>query len=197
MVPQFVETNDLLYARISFVAFFTQRFGAMTLDELSSLVVLSNRMIARNPKIELMQLLIAETVYAKPNGSGYDIPKLKETLEQIKTGTLEQPFSIYATDIKCLENGTYMSTEMRSYRGFLELSDDYLEYIFNGITALNDKGWPLKRLISAAPKYPEMQAALKEPDLRVWDDMHLLEASPDLPNLGELTDAQKDFKYSE
>ena len=42
-----------------------------------------------------------------------------------------------------------------------------------------------------------MAAALKEPDLRVWDDMHLLEASPDLPNLGELTDAQKDFKYSE
>jgi len=197
MVPQYLETNELLYARISFVAFFTQRFGAMTLDELSSLVVLSNRMIARNPKIELMQLLIAETVYAKPDGSGYEIPKLKETLEQIKTGTINPHFSVYAGDIQCLDNGTYYSTEMRSYRGYWELSDDYLEYIFNSITALNDKGWPLKRLLSVAHKYPEMQAALKEPDLRVWDDMHLLEASPDLPNLGELTEAQKELKYSE
>ena len=197
MVPQYLETDNLLYARISVVAFFTQRYGAMTIDEISSMIVLCNRMIARNPEIELMQLLISETIYAKSEGSGYEIPKLRETLQQIKDGKLNEPFSIYAADIKCSDGGMYKSTDMRSCRGFWGLSDKYLEFIEHYIKTLNTKGWSLKKLISVANKYPEMQAALKEPDLRVWDDMHLLEASPDIPNLGELTDAQKELKYSQ
>ena len=197
MVPQYLETDNLLYARISAVAFFTQRHGAMTIDELASMIVLCNRMIARNPEIELMQLLIAETIHVKSDGTGYEIPKLKETLQQIKDGKLNEPFSIYAADIKCSDVGTYKSTDTRSCRGFWGLSDKYLEYIENCINTLNNRGWTLKQLISVANKYPEMAAALKEPDLRVWDDMHLLEASSDIPNLGELTEAQKELKYAE
>lgn len=197
MVPQYLETYGLLYARISMVAFLTQRYGPMSLDELSAMTVLCNRMIARNPKIELMQLLISETIYAKPDGTGYEIPKLRETLQKLRNGTLDKDFSIYAIDIKYLDNGKYFSTEKRTCRGFLELSDDYLEYIEAYIKGLSNQGWSLSKLISVANKYPEMTAALKEPDLRVWDDMHLLEASPDIPNLGELTDAQKELKYSQ
>lgn len=197
MVPQYLETYDLLYARISMVAFLTQRYGPMSVDELSAMAVLCNRMIARNPKIELMQLLISETIYAKPDGTGYDIPKLRETLQKLRNGSLDKDFSIYAVDIKCLDNGKYLSTENRTCHGFLELSDDYLEYIEAYIKDLSNQGWSLSKLLSVTHKYPEMTAALKEPDLRVWDDMHLLEASPDIPNLGELTEAQKDFKYSQ
>jgi len=154
-------------------------------------------MIARNPKIELMQLLIAETVYAKPDGSGYEIPKMKETLEKLRAGTLDSDFTAFARDISCLDNGKYESNEMRCGWRLPELSGEYLIYIQDCLDGLEKHGWTLKKLLSVAHKYPEMQAALKEPNRQVWDDMHLLEASPDLPNLGELTDAQKDFKYSE
>ena len=197
MVPQYDETFRLLYARLTFVAFMTQRYGPMNVDELSSMVVLCNRMIARNPEIELMQLLISETIYAKPDGSGYEIPKLHETLNKHRAGQLDPDFAAFAADIKCLDNGKYESTEPRGGWRLPELSGDYLLYIQDYLIDLRNAGWPLKKLLSVANKYPEMAAALKEPDLRVWDYMHLLEASPDLPNLGELTDAQKDFKYSE
>ena len=197
MVPQYDETLRLMYARLTFVAFMTQRYGAMNTDELASLVVLCNRIIARSSAIELMQLFISETIYAKPDGTGYDIPKLRETLQKLRNGSLDKDFSIYAVDIKCLDNGKYLSTENRTCHGFLELSDDYLEYIEAYIKDLSNQGWSLSKLLSVTHKYPEMTAALKEPDLRVWDDMHLLEASPDIPNLGELTDAQKELKYSQ
>ena len=197
MVPQYDETFRLLYARLTFVAFMTQRYGPMNVDELSSMVVLCNRMIARNPEIELMQLLISETIYAKPDGSGYEIPKLRETLEKHRAGQLDPDFATFAKDIICLDNEKYESTEVRGGWRLPELSGDYLVYIQDYINDLTRAGWSLKKLLSLANKYPEMAAALKEPDFRVWDDMHLLEASPDLPNLGELTDAQKDFKYSE
>ena len=197
MVPQYDETFRLLYARLTFVAFMTQRYGAMNIDELSAMVVLCNRMIARNPEIELMQLLISETIYAKPDGSGYEIPKLRETLEKHRAGQLDPDFAAFAKDIICLDNGKYESTEVRGGWRLPELSGDYLVYIQDYVNDLTRAGWSLKKLLSIANKYPEMAAALKEPDLRVWDDMHLLEASSDIPNLGELTDAQKDFKYSE
>lgn len=197
MIPQYTETFSLLYARLTFVAFMTQRYGPMDVDELSAMVVLCNRMIARNPKIELMQLLITETTYAKPDGSGYEIPKLRETLDKHRKGQLDPDFAAFAKDIKCLDNGKYESTEIRFGWRLPELSGDYLRYIQDYLIDLRNAAWPLKRLLSVANKYPEMAAALKEPDLRVWDDMHLLEASPDIPNLGELTDAQKELKYSE
>lgn len=197
MVPQYDETLRLMYARLGFVAFMTERYGAMNVDELSSLLVLCNRMIARNPNIELMQLLLAETIYAKPDGSGYEIPKLRETLTKLRTGELDPDFTAFAADIKCLDEEKYESIEMRGGWRLPELSGEYLIYIQDYLSNLSRTGWSLKRLLSIANRYPEMAAALKEPDFRVWDDMHLLEASPDLPNLGELTDAQKDFKYSE
>ena len=197
MVPQYDETLRLMYARLGFVAFMTERYGAMNVDELSSLLVLCNRMIARNPNIDLMQLLLAETIYAKPDGSGYEIPKLRETLTKLRTGKLDPDFTAFAADIKCLDEEKYESIEMRGGWRLPELSGEYLIYIQDYLSNLSRTGWSLKRLLSIANRYPEMAAALKEPDFRVWDDMHLLEASPDLPNLGELTDAQKDFKYSE
>ena len=197
MVPQYDETFRLMYARLGFVAFMTERYGAMNVDELSSLLVLCNRMVARNPNIELMQLLLAETIYAKPDGSGYEIPKLRETLTKLRTGELDPDFTAFAADIKCLDEEKYESIEMRGEWRLPELSGEYLIYIQDYLSSLSRTGWSLKGLVSVANKYPEMAAALKEPDLRVWDHMHLLEASPDLPNLGELTDAQKDFKYSE
>ena len=197
MVPQYDETLRLMYARLGFVAFMTERYGAMNVDELSSLLVLCNRMIARNPNIELIQLLLAETIYAKPDGSGYEIPKLRETLTKLRTGELDPDFTAFAADIKCLDEEKYESIEMRGGWRLPELSGEYLIYIQDYLSNLSRTGWSLKRLLSIANRYPEMAAALKEPDFRVWDDMHLLEASPDLPNLGELTDAQKDFKYSE
>ena len=103
MVPQYDETLRLMYARLGFVAFMTERYGAMNVDELSSLLVLCNRMVARNPNIELMQLLLPETIYAKPDGSGYEIPKLRETLKKLRTGELDPDFTAFASDIKCLD----------------------------------------------------------------------------------------------
>ena len=197
MVPQYVESFPLMYARLTFVAFMTQRYGPMDMDELSAMVVLCNRMIARNPEIPLMQILIQESAYAKPDGSGYEIPKMKETLEKLRTRTLDPDFTAFARDIQCLDNGKYCSYEIRYGWRLPELSGEYLIYIQDCFNDLKRAGWPLRKLLSVAHKYPEMQAALKEPNRQVWDDMHLLEASPDLPNLGELTDAQKDFKYSE
>lgn len=196
MVPQYLETFDLLYARISLVRFLTQHYGPMTLDELSAMVVLCNRMIARNSEIELMQLLISETIYAKPDGSGYVIPKLQETLQKIKEGTLDSDFAVCATGIQYI-HGLYTYMGKYPWGGAMELSEDYLVYVKNTLCNLEQQSWPLKKLLSVAAQYPEMQAALKEPDLRVWDDMHLLEASPDIPNLGELTDVQKELKYSQ
>ena len=197
MVPQYLETNGLRYARFRFVAFITQRYGPMDVDELSSMVVLCNRMIARNPDIALMQLVLSETIYAKPDGSGYEIPKLREHLQKLRENRLDPDFTLYPGDIQCLDNGKYLSPKLRACKDFWELSKDYLLYIEKSLSDLNNVGWTLPKLLSVANKYPEMQAALKEPDLRVWDDMHLLEASPDIPNLGELTEAQKELKYYE
>lgn len=197
MVPQYDETLRLMYARLTFVAFMTQRYGAMNTDELASLVVLCNRIIARSSTIELMQLFISETIYAKADGSGYEIPMLTKTLRKLKEGTLDPDFTRFASDIRCLPNGKFHSDEIRGGWRVPELSTEYLMMVQDTFDELSEHGWHLRKLFEVAHKYPEMAAALKEPDLRVWDHMHLLEASPDLPNLGELTDAQKDFKYSE
>ena len=198
MVPQYLETNELLYARISFVRFITQHYGAMNTDELATMVVLCNRMIARNPEIELMQLLLSETIYAKADGSGYSIPKLQETLQVIRDKKLDNRYTACAKGIQYIEDtGVYAYKGDYPWFGSMGLSEDYLRYIREQLRKLEQQGWTIKKLLSVANKYPEMAAALKEPDLRVWDDMHLLEASSDIPNLGELTDAQKDFKYSQ
>lgn len=197
MVPQYDETLRLMYARLTFVAFMTQRYGAMNIDELASLIVLCNRIIARSSTIELMQLFISETIYAKADGSGYEIPMLTKTLRKLKEGALDPDFARFASDIRCLPDGKFRSDEIRGGWRVPELSTEYLMMVQDTFDELSEHGWPLRKLFEVAHKYPEMAAALKEPDLRVWDDMHLLETSPDLPNLGELTDAQKEFKYSE
>ena len=152
MVPQYDETFRLLYARLTFVAFMTQRYGPMNVDELSSMAVLCNRMIVRNPEIELMQLLISETIYAKPDGSGYEIPKLRETLDKHRKGQLDPDFATFAKDIKCLDNGKYESTEIRFGWRLPELSGDYLRYIQDYLIDLRNAGWPLKRLLSIAAR---------------------------------------------
>lgn len=198
MVPQYLETNELLYARISFVRFITHHYGTMDTDELATMVVLCNRMIARNPEIELMQLLLSETIYAKADGSGYSIPKLQETLQVIREKKLENRYTACAKGIQYIEElGVYAYTGDYPWFGSMGLSEDYLRYIREQLQKLEQQGWTIKKLLSVANKYPEITAALKEPDLRVWDDMHLLEASPDIPNLGELTDVQKELKYSQ
>ena len=197
MVPQYLETNGLRYARFSFIAFMTERYGALSIDELAAFTVLCNRIVARNSNIALMQLLLSETIYAKPDGSGYDIPKQREILEQIQNGTLDPYEAKIHSDIKYVGEGKFRSDEMRAGWRLPEISTNYLIFIQDTLNELKEQGWTLSKLLSVANKYPEMQAALKEPDLRVWDDMHLLEASPDIPNLGELTEAQKELKYYE